>query len=305
MLLKQVLWLSLILFLGSNSYGAFPIASSQLVSGSRQQTLEAANNGADEPSKIVNTFSKVIGRNLHDEELDQLSELMEQVNDLQSQPQLVATLGGVEITPLICGQIKASVKIPVIKSLGAEITPCFDPLSKKSYIMTGLSGSSSQVAFAGSIMAGMHIASARLQRDIEGQYYFANISKAVLPFIDGSGQVSIDAECVGQIPGLVKKDMLQTQAVKQIGADIFNQLKQCQYMVFGGVSFDVGQIAKMLKSKIFDKSSDSKTLSAGGVSVTAGTLFVLKEFPWYTRLQQGMNLLDAFDGAKEPLKLKN
>lgn len=222
-------------------------------------------------------FEDLIGRKISAREENQIKNLMGQAEDLQLQPQKIATFGGTEVIPLVCGQFKAN--FSWARGIGGEINPCFDPVSGKSYIMKGTSFSPSPTVSA-ALQAGVYIGPSHLKKPIVGQYGFVSLSKEIVPFVKAHGQMSASLPCVHEVTGLSKKTWEQT-------------LRECQFLAFGGLGLNIDGLFSKFKS-YFKSSSQPGTVAVAGVEFTVGVIFSISEFPWYERMRNGASIREAF-----------
>lgn len=262
--MRQILTVTLGLLFFSNSASALP----SLGPGTRMV-----------PSKMQaeDFFEDLIGRKISTKEEGQIRDLMGQVEDMQLRPQKVATFGGTEIIPLVCGQFKAN--FSWARGIGGEINPCFDPVSGKSYIMKGTSFSPSPTVSV-ALQAGVYIGPSHLQKPIVGEYGFVSLSKEVIPFVKTHGQVSASLPCVNEVTGLSNKTWEET-------------LRECQFLAFGGLGLNIDGLFSKFKS-YFKTSQQPGAVSVAGVEFTVGVIFSISEFPWYERMRSGASVRQAF-----------
>jgi hypothetical protein len=199
-----------------------------------------------------------------------IDHVLAQAQVLKEQPQTVATLGGVEVLPLVCGQFKLNLQ--AVKGLGAEIEPCLDPSTGKSYVMTGGSFSPASTLSLG-LQVGIYLGPAHLNQPVVGQYAYASLSKELIPFVKGHGQVSLSSNCLNDLTRL--------------------SFKECQMLVMGGAGLDFAGLFSKLTAKAGVKDSEKK-IAVAGIEAGYGVIFQVKEHPWYAKIKAGASWKDVF-----------
>jgi hypothetical protein len=244
-------------------------------------------------------LEELMGRQLTNEELSGIEEMIGEVQKIREMPQTVSTFGSVEVIPLVCGQFKVNFQI-LTKALGGEIETCVDFQTGKSYILSGaaIGGASS---ISATVRVGIYVGPSAVQTPIIGQYAFGNISKEVFPSIYAHGQLSVGKGCLDSAVDLATQ-----------GRSIKSALKSCQLLVFGGVGVNLDGLMKNTYQKFFGKKSTEvsgtpMSVDAAkdavskltGFSLTTGVIFNIKEFPWYDRMRnKGMGVVQAFADIK-------
>lgn len=225
-------------------------------------------------------FEELIGRqiNAHEEEL--IQQLVVEVQEFKERPQVVSTIGGLEIMPIICGQFKAN--LAWIKGVGGEVNPCFDPISGRSYVMRGASFSPSP-NLSSALQAGVYVGPASLEKYVDGQYGFISGTKEVLPWVKAHGQVSVSLPC------------LQEMSSFGSGKSWSQAAQQCQFLAMGGIGFSFEGVFSKLKSYFWPSKKETANTQLGGIEWTVGIIFTIVEHPWYERIRNGVGIVEAFE----------
>ncbi len=275
--MRQLSTTLFVLLVLTNSSQALPLAlpSTGLSDASMSAPTKATSRATED------YFEDLIGREISKTEENTIRLHLEQTEEMQLRPQLVSTFGGTEVIPLICGQFKASAHWA--KGLGGEVSPCFDPQTGRSYVMQGTSFNNSGMVTA-ALMAGVYVGPAHVQKPVVGEYGFIGLTKDLIPFVKFHGQVSADFNCLAEASSLSsKKSWAET-------------IKECKFMAMGGLGISVTDLFKKFKDKLMKTPMDPAAGAAipGWGEINIGVTFMVREFPWYERLKNGVTPRQAF-----------
>ncbi len=244
--------------------------------------------------------------------MDQANELNQNLNGSEGVQNVRWDLGntGYEWTILLCGSFKlqADAIIPqrakdmlgklgpalkdkvtgIINKGNAELVPCFDPHTGKSYVMAG---GGSTFGAPSLLTAGFTIGfyfNSKLEKAIVGSYIFGRATWNIAVFgrwdITGGG----DLRCL--------------DSAISIATEFKVDFSKCsRFFVSTGLGFDLGGglMSKLKKLRGVASVPDAaapggKTLDLGAWSFSYGVIVKVNEFPWYQRMRQGLGLRETF-----------
>lgn len=155
-------------------------------------SLKSTGTSEDKVTVSANVFEQLLNRTLSDEEVSDIQSAVSQAENILEQPQEVSLSDfSLTVIPLACLYGRANLKS--IKKLnikaGVDVQACIDLKNMNSYLLSGvgLSTDSGGLASAGAgVAAAVYVGvSSKIQKHVEGKYYFYKFTKSLNPLASG------------------------------------------------------------------------------------------------------------------------
>lgn len=254
---KVVRWLTVqtIVFLISHSTDAIAFS---VFGGLKNLSQNATQNKVEKSAAL---FENILKRNLTNNEIADIEEAVTQAQEVLEKPQAVSW-SDFELTVIPIACLYGQVNLKSIKKLkiagNLDVQACVDLVDFKSYILSGVglgAGNDALASAGGGVAAAVYIGTSnKIERHVEGTYYFYKLTRRFNPLFSGFAMLA------GNENG--------------------------QYMGFVGAGADISIGKKKTPVKPFENNSTNNNIAKDKNEHSAGVLvsMQIQESDWLSRL---------------------